>query len=83
LQAIVHIIQVFIAMNIRNIHWYLAVVNAKKCQVQVLDSISDRFGREQLDLMVSVMSIYCLLLNYKNIFHHDANLIMWTYILYK
>ena len=47
----------FIPLNIINIHRYLAVVNAKKCQVQVLDSINDRFGREQLELMVSVMSI--------------------------
>jgi hypothetical protein len=44
-------------MNIRDIHSYLAVVNAKNCEVRVLDSISDRFGCQQLELMVSVMLI--------------------------
>lgn len=29
---------VYIPVNIKNCHWYLAVVNAKICEIQVLDS---------------------------------------------
>ena len=37
--------QVFLPINIEKFHWYLAVVNAKKCEIHVLDS----FGRELSD----------------------------------
>jgi Ulp1 family protease len=34
--------QVLIPINIENFHWYLAVVNAKKSEVHVLDSLWDQ-----------------------------------------
>jgi Ulp1 family protease len=45
---------VFIPINIEDTHWYLAVVNAKKYEIQVLDSKGNTFGRQDLTLTVSV-----------------------------
>ncbi|KAL6643882.1 hypothetical protein ACP70R_018648 [Stipagrostis hirtigluma subsp. patula] len=41
---------IFLPININPTHWYLAVVNAKKREVQVLDSLCWTFHREDLDL---------------------------------
>ena len=42
-----------IPININQVHWYLAVVNAKKHQIQVLDSLGTMLGRKELELTVS------------------------------
>ena len=42
-----------IPININQVHWYLAVVNAKKHQIQVLDSLGTMLGRKVLELTVS------------------------------
>jgi len=40
---------VSIPININQVHWYLAVVNAKKHQIQVLDSLGTMLGRKELE----------------------------------
>ena len=50
--------QVFIPINIKEVHWYLAVVNAKKSQIQVLDSK----GLSCRDDLAFVVSIFFLML---------------------
>ncbi|AQK61275.1 hypothetical protein ZEAMMB73_Zm00001d054098 [Zea mays] len=42
LKLISFLIYVFIPMNIENFHWYLAVLNAKKSEVHVLDSMGQQ-----------------------------------------
>ncbi|WVZ86587.1 LOW QUALITY PROTEIN: hypothetical protein U9M48_033342, partial [Paspalum notatum var. saurae] len=39
---------VLIPINIKDSHWYLAVVNAQKCEIQVLDSVCWEFNRADL-----------------------------------
>ncbi|KAJ1269517.1 hypothetical protein BS78_07G218200 [Paspalum vaginatum] len=36
---------VFFPINIKNSHWYLGVVNARECEVHVLDSLGEGVGR--------------------------------------
>ncbi|KAL6648711.1 hypothetical protein ACP70R_012935 [Stipagrostis hirtigluma subsp. patula] len=40
---------IFLPINIKETHWYLAVVNAKKGIIQILDSLAAGSGREDLD----------------------------------
>ncbi|TVU21309.1 hypothetical protein EJB05_30937, partial [Eragrostis curvula] len=40
--------QVFLPINIDNQHWYLAVINAKKRKIQVLDSLCWTHSRDDL-----------------------------------
>ena len=44
--------QVFISINIKNVHWYLMVINAKKRRVQYLDSLKDLLGHADADFVV-------------------------------
>ncbi|KAL6841217.1 hypothetical protein ACP4OV_028735 [Aristida adscensionis] len=39
---------VFLPINIKDKHWYLAVINARQCEIQVLDSCGDMFDRKDL-----------------------------------
>ncbi|KAL6856295.1 hypothetical protein ACP4OV_019097 [Aristida adscensionis] len=39
---------VFLPINIKDKHWYLAVINARQCEIQVLDSSGDMFDRKDL-----------------------------------
>ncbi|ONL97048.1 hypothetical protein ZEAMMB73_Zm00001d028788 [Zea mays] len=39
---------VFIPINIRRTHWYLAVINARNMEIQVLDSLGTTFDRNDL-----------------------------------
>lgn len=39
---------VLIPINIKDSHWYLSVVNAQKCEIQVLDSLCWDFNRADL-----------------------------------
>ncbi|XP_066374655.1 putative ubiquitin-like-specific protease 1B [Miscanthus floridulus] len=48
---------VFLSINVTNTHWYLAVINAVKREVQVLDSLGEMFGcrarlRKQIDFIL-------------------------------
>jgi Ulp1 family protease len=45
--------QVFIPINIRELHWYLVVLNAKRRDMQVLDSLGSSLGHKDLDCVVS------------------------------
>ena len=44
----------FLPINVTNTHWYLAVINADKCEVQVLDSLGEMFGRVDLNKIVGI-----------------------------
>ncbi|AQK87997.1 hypothetical protein ZEAMMB73_Zm00001d038834 [Zea mays] len=39
---------VFIPINIREMHWYLAMINARNMEIQVLDSLGTSSGRNDL-----------------------------------
>ncbi|AQK50085.1 hypothetical protein ZEAMMB73_Zm00001d049352 [Zea mays] len=39
---------VFIPINIREMHWYLDVINARNMEIQVLDSLGTSSGRNDL-----------------------------------
>ncbi|KAM0909005.1 hypothetical protein ACQ4PT_015072 [Festuca glaucescens] len=43
---------IFLPINISKTHWYLAVINAKKRLIQVLDSLGPGMGRSDLTLML-------------------------------
>jgi Ulp1 family protease len=45
---------IFLPINIENTHWYLDVINARKCKVQALDSLCILLGRKDLDATVSI-----------------------------
>ena len=44
----------FLPINVTNTHWYLAVINADKHEVQVLDSLGEMFGRVDLNKIVGI-----------------------------
>ncbi|CAL4969185.1 unnamed protein product [Urochloa decumbens] len=44
---------VFLPINIEESHWYLAVINAKKRQIQVLDSMKS-MSRKDLELVIQI-----------------------------
>jgi len=44
----------FFPINIKDTHWYLAVVNAAKHEIQVLDSFGTLLGRRELEATVSI-----------------------------
>jgi sentrin-specific protease 1 len=44
---------VFIPINICELHWYLVVLNAKRREIQILDSLGSSLGHKDLDCVVS------------------------------
>jgi hypothetical protein len=40
---------VFIPINIREMHWYLVVINARNMEIQVLDSLGTSSGLKHPD----------------------------------
>ncbi|XP_037441190.1 uncharacterized protein LOC119309259 isoform X2 [Triticum dicoccoides] len=44
--------EVFLPVNIRKCHWYLSVINAKKREIQVLDSLGVGMSRSDLTKML-------------------------------
>ena len=44
----------FLPINVTNTYWYLAVINAIKREVQVLDSLGEMFGRVDLNKIVGI-----------------------------
>ena len=56
--------KVFIPMNIENFHWYLAVLNAKKSEVHVLDSMGQQItDRRDLHTTVSNHFFYIMIIS--------------------
>ncbi|ONM39550.1 hypothetical protein ZEAMMB73_Zm00001d043978 [Zea mays] len=43
---------VFITINIRELHWYLVVLNAKRREIQILDSLGSSLGHKYLDCVL-------------------------------
>ncbi|AQK78898.1 hypothetical protein ZEAMMB73_Zm00001d035351 [Zea mays] len=43
---------VFIPINIRELHWYLVVLNAKRREIQILDSLGSSLGHKDLDCVL-------------------------------
>jgi hypothetical protein len=54
--------QLFLPINIKDTHWYLAVMNASEHIIQVLDSYGTLFGREELNNTVSFCYVCCFFL---------------------
>jgi Ulp1 family protease len=56
--------QIFVPINIQETHWYLGVINAKKRQIQILDSTGTAFDRTHLKQDVSnlirIASLLCI-----------------------
>ena len=56
--------KVFISINIENCHWYLAVLNAKKSEVHVLDSMGQQItDRRDLYTTVSNHFFYIMIIS--------------------
>ncbi|TVU23178.1 hypothetical protein EJB05_30212, partial [Eragrostis curvula] len=49
---------VFLPVNITDSHWYVAVLNARKREIQVLDSLNYAFGLKDLERMLFLRSIH-------------------------
>lgn len=59
------LVQLFLPINIKDCHWYLAVVNAKVCEIHVLDSFGlELLDRRDLTFTVSNYSFFVLLVFY-------------------
>ena len=43
-------LQIFLPINIKDTHWYLAVLNAKRREVQILDSLAKPISKDRPDL---------------------------------
>uniref|UniRef100_A0A0D3F5F4 Ubiquitin-like protease family profile domain-containing protein n=1 Tax=Oryza barthii TaxID=65489 RepID=A0A0D3F5F4_9ORYZ len=63
------LLNIFLPINIKNTHWYLAVLNAKRHEVQILDSLAKPIRKDRPDLRRVVMDAYiqCLRYNEKGI----------------
>ncbi|ONM38033.1 hypothetical protein ZEAMMB73_Zm00001d043436, partial [Zea mays] len=55
---------VFIPINIRETHWYLAVIHARNMEIQVLDSLGTSQDRKDLTDSTDSSSCGLFLLNY-------------------
>jgi sentrin-specific protease 1 len=63
---------VFIPINIREMHWYLAVINARNMEIQVLDSLGTSSGRNDL---IDTVSLYKLN-NYRSLINLKSQLLI-------
>ncbi|KAJ1256225.1 hypothetical protein BS78_K060300, partial [Paspalum vaginatum] len=72
---------VFIPINVIDTHWYLAVVNARKREIQVLDSLATQFGRTDLKLVLEGIQMQIdAMSRYKELNDHnwpDLQLASW------
>ncbi|PWZ17462.1 hypothetical protein Zm00014a_013706 [Zea mays] len=60
--------EVFIPINIRETHWYLAVINARNMEIQVFDSLGTSQDRKDLTDSVSMHKLITnSLLTYPNL----------------
>jgi Ulp1 family protease len=48
MQVFITVLYVFIPINIRKTHWYLAVIHARNMEIQVLDSLGSSQDRKDL-----------------------------------
>ena len=62
----------FISINIREMHWYLAVINARNMETQVLDSLGTSSGRNDL---IDTVSLYKLN-NYESLINLKSQLLI-------
>ena len=62
----------FIPINIREMHWYLVVINARNMEIQVLDSLGTSSGRNDL---IDTVSLYKLN-NYKSLINLKSQLLI-------
>ena len=47
------VFQIFLHMNMQNMHWYAAVVNVHKREIQILDSMLSHTHRPELQRTVN------------------------------
>ncbi|XP_044326982.1 uncharacterized protein [Triticum aestivum] len=58
-------------INTGNTHWYLAIVNTKKREIQVLDSLCWKFDREDLAITLRGVQFHLELLKSQNLIKDD------------
>ncbi|XP_062224544.1 ubiquitin-like-specific protease ESD4 [Phragmites australis] len=61
---------VFIPINIEGIHWYLVVIDARKCEIQVLDSMGLVYDREDLSTLKGLQRQIDLVSQLKELKNH-------------
>jgi hypothetical protein len=71
--------QIFLPINIQEMHWYLAVVNSKKREIQVLDSLGP-MCRDDLKHVVSIMVFLHIIICTHNAF---SSSIFYFFMIYK
>jgi Ulp1 family protease len=49
---------VFLPINIKEIHWCLVVINAKRKEIQILDSTGPKDLSELIEVFVVVLLLY-------------------------
>ncbi|KAM3197541.1 hypothetical protein ACQJBY_072927 [Aegilops geniculata] len=75
----------FIPINMPGYHWYLAVANAKKREIQVLDSLGENVKRNDLATMLLGLEKWLKLAERSPKFikghkWHDLNVTKWTVV---
>uniref|UniRef100_M8AWB0 Ubiquitin-like protease family profile domain-containing protein n=1 Tax=Aegilops tauschii TaxID=37682 RepID=M8AWB0_AEGTA len=58
-------------INASNMHWYLAIVNTKKREIQVLDSLCWKFVREDLAITLREVQFHLDILKSQNLIKDD------------
>ena len=58
-------------INASNMHWYLAIVNTKKREIQVLDSLCWKFVREDLAITLRGVQFHLDILKSQNLIKDD------------
>jgi hypothetical protein len=72
--------QIFLPINIQEMHWYLAVVNSKKREIQVLDSLGP-MCRDDLKHVVSIMVFLHIIICTHNVFYSSIFFIIYKFII--
>ncbi|KXG37225.2 uncharacterized protein LOC8080215 isoform X3 [Sorghum bicolor] len=72
---------IFLPINIKDNHWYLAVLNARKSEIQVLDSLCWKFNRADLTIMLQGLQYHLdILESQQNLIKHvwkDLHVTKW------
>nr|XP_051219340.1 uncharacterized protein LOC127336552 isoform X3 [Lolium perenne] len=76
---------VFLPINVTASHWYVIVVNAKKCVIQVLDSLGAVVKRNDVTLTLRGLEKHLKIASQKKDFNigekwHDLNVTKWPVI---
>jgi len=75
---------IHLPINIKDSHWYLACINAEKCEIQVLDSLCWEFNQADLNTTLQGLQYHLDILKCQgNLSNHkwkDLDITKWTII---